>query len=143
MFEGEAHQSCLALCRELHLERDFEEGDWFWWPGGPSRTRVNAPGQGWDEGVYCLNGTATDEGGIPEADQRDRQDCIWLPLLHQWIALLRVAGVDAVHLVYDPQWGWSAQVTRPIFKPAWAPTPEEAVARLWVRVQRPAETLTS
>ncbi len=115
MFEGEAHRSYLALGRDLRLEREFEEGDWYLY---------DLPGDPGDKPALVTDNSLT-------GPRLARGRYVWLPLLHQWIGMLREVGVDAVVLVYDARWGWSAQIDRPVFPPAWTPTPEEAAARLW------------
>src|SRR5262245_23838343 len=159
MFDGPEHASYIAFCRALRLEREFEDGDAFWWPGG---------GRGeWDAGTYVYHDTASDEGVQPEGPTATSR--VWLPRLDQLLTMLEEAGQDDVGFVkgsfqvnpFNPppqppevpvvdgmQHGYCMAWTTPdSYEGGWDTGPvypirEEAALRLWLAVtgrQVPAE----
>ena len=140
--------SYIAFCLELRLERKFEDGDWFWWPGDDH----------FPEGVYCQNQAAQFEHDIPQVtlpgdEQTDPYGeqpnplAVWLSRLDQWMSMLEEAGYLSVWFYPEEDTGlwrvetmWSKErrraYPRPEFDEVWGegPTREEAAARLWMAV---------
>ncbi len=86
MFEGSEHASYIALCRELALEREWQPGDWYLYiPQGP-----HAP----PDRLECV--TVSDAGPMRLLEGLAHRQTIWLPLLHQLVALLDEAGESCV-----------------------------------------------
>lgn len=82
MFDTEPYQEYVTLCRELRLERDFEEGDWY---------------AAYDDlevlGVYIRLVT---EDAMPGFSTVAWSEVRWLPRLDQWLSKLEEAGVRNV-----------------------------------------------
>lgn len=77
MFNGPEYERYRQLCRELQLERKFEDGDWFWWPGRTFR----------EPGVYLSMPTDSWHGGWDYTIDGWPGQAVWLPRLDQWIAM--------------------------------------------------------
>ena len=132
MFDGPEHQSYIALCRELMLERKLEEGDWF------------VLGQHTTAFVWSALITATAWNdhfhNIPEPGIARP---IWLPRLDQWLAMLEEAGQPDIAFERTLAGRW--ECGRPIPEgdgrtielvptSGLKHTREEAAARLWMAV---------
>lgn len=126
MFATPEYASYVQLCRELRLEREFDDGDYY---TAPVPVSVIAP-----EGFEVLIWVGLFR--LPHATE----DCIWLPRLDQWLATLEEAGVKALAFIGIPgEEGWICQ---PYTEPheGRGPTREEACARLWMAVTGRAVT---
>lgn len=111
VFEGEKYVSYIALMRELRLEHEFADGDWF----------IDSAGF---VGLYY-------SASISYGDEP--RDAIPLPRLDQWLAMLEAAGW-VFHLTAR-QPGYAIWASREgLHGREEGPTPEEAAARLWMTV---------
>lgn len=130
-----AHVSYIILCRELRLEREFEEGDWYAFAVPTSAE--------WPTALFTHRA-----GPDPRQLHRTGNYCAWLSRLDQWIRLLQEAtercdfalvgfnettGPLAVRFRYRAEWDWW-QAGEDRHAEAVGDTPEEAAARLWMAV---------
>lgn len=133
MFDGPAHESYIALCRELQLERQFEEGDWHVSLAGyVSPTLTGRPNLVTAAEVRLRRALADGSANGPE-----QVDSAWLPRLDQWLVMLEEAGVLGVDIErlgtvwfatdHDPGTDREGYARR-------GGTREEAAARLWLAV---------
>lgn len=144
MFDGPEHESYVSLCCGLRLERRFEDGDWFWWPGDESDR--------FPEGVYLQHRAAMEEYDIPQAliagdeqadpyGERPNPLAVWAPRLDQWLDMLEEAGVRDVgffrgvdHAKCVVLFQVTAADALDFGDLETAPTREEAAAKLWMAV---------
>ena len=128
-FSDPEYASYVALCRELLLEREFDDGDFY---TAPVPISVIAP-----EGFEVL--TWVYRFGLPNATE----DCVWLPRLDQWISMLEEVGFREIRLwpTGRCQHGdcWRMDTADGPDKDRWlvsrpCDTREEAAARLWMLV---------
>jgi hypothetical protein len=117
LFSGPEYASYIALCRELRLERDLQEGDWYF-------HESLRPDQ--EEGWVLL----------AAGDERAESFEVWLPRLDQWLAMLEEAGADCPE--FDRETTTGHYVLRRGMPDEWGhsqygtgQTREEAAARLW------------
>jgi hypothetical protein len=89
MFDGPEYEPYIALCRELRLEREFEECDHyaaFWnpWEGSAPPPKVTT----WTNAKQDWSAARTwfDRGST------SARDVVWLPRLDQWLTMLEEAG---------------------------------------------------
>ena len=121
MFDGPKHTAYIALCRELRLERKFEEGDAY------IRSRSQIPNI-WHGCFY---------DGYPMPENSD--NATWLPRLDQWLAMLEEAGWREVTISTEGGSCWVGEKSCTDSGTDWWPerywpTREEAAARLWCAV---------
>lgn len=115
MFEGPEHEPYLALCREMRLERNLGEGDYY--------------GQ-----FYSGEMVASLWDGSVLADEA----AWWLPRLDQWLAMLGAAGVRNIGFWTGDDYAKCGALLQVSPYEGWDPgdletasTREEAAARLW------------
>lgn len=138
MFTGPEYASYIALTRELRLEREWQNGDWYGF-----RFHVSIDGEPLREDSAVVLYQTGD-------DVYTQGETWWLPRLDQWLDLLEEADAryfrfyDGARVKsHSPGWHASCLVhdgpsTR-VFDEI-GPTREEAVARLWMIVVRQSET---
>jgi hypothetical protein len=121
-FSQPEYASYVALCRELKLEREFQDGDLIWRKGEIADTGR------WYE--------------LYSADiRRGSAFGSWLPTLSDWLEMLEGAGIETVmvnHEAIGGSWVGEQEYTMGESRVAYAPTREEAAARLWMAVTKPA-----
>jgi hypothetical protein len=113
-FTAPAYTSYLSLCRELRLEREWTNGDWFAL-----------------DGAYVHHTTSLD-------DAREDPESIWVPRLADWLDILEEVGIDSVTIErINHVWfarGFDANGHGGMLGGS---TREEALARLWMSVRPP------
>lgn len=139
MFEGPEHASYIELCRALGLEREYEEGDYAAWRGGPEES--------WQ--VLLIDAVRGHVGHRARLGYGPGglADSVWLPRLDQWLAMLEdepdgcdVATIrksmrmDEAKEHYVGVIFAATSTNRPDIEPVWVPTREEAAAKLWMAV---------
>lgn len=130
-FAGPAHKSYIALCRELRLEREIREGDW-WVDDLDGKVKCGS-----SMSEYLRNQPAMQM--LPQ-----RPDVVWVPTLADWLSMLEEAGYADVRIFREPfptispPWYTArrGRIAANDFtgEPACGPTREEAVAKLWMAV---------
>ena len=131
MFNTPEHKSYIALCRDLWLERQFEEGDWYAYvDDGPIRNGQKVVA--WFDEVSEVNAAGP--------------DAFWLPRLDQWLGMLEEAGEDDVQIQrcgnqMEPLYHAAGRRGNPV-RVSNGPTREEACARLWMAVNARTGTPT-
>lgn len=145
-FSKPVHESYVSLCRELRLERDWHVGDWFAWL--ELDLTVDYVGL-WDHDA--------EEPYDPESRPPPERRRVWLPSLSDWLEMLEKGGHPrsgwnhiSFHWLPFPDGStegrhapcWTANTLTTANRALWygiGPTREEACARLWMAVTKPAD----
>lgn len=123
-FSRPEYASYVALCRELELERQFREGDWF--------GRLFAAG---DMAPFLFSDETWGYADRPARVPNRHGDTFWLPSLSDWMEMLSASGHDDVRIWKRSLGGYVAVGYQGPIASVEGPTREEACARLWIEVR--------